>query len=357
MRRRATVPELLLRAVRAVSVAGMSSALLAALGVAAPSPALAVGETHLLIVSGLGGDPKYEAAFLESALEIRSAALAAGLANDHVRLLSESPESSTSIDGRSTRDNVIAEIEALEQRSAEGDSVWLVLIGHGNFRDGLSKVNLPGPDLSDRDFASLLSDLTGRRVVFVNTTSASGGFLKTLAGPGRVVITATKSAAQRNETLFGGFFADAFVENKADEDRDGRVSAVEAFRYAGREVARHYENENLLVTELALLDDNGDGEGTSEPDVLGGADGTGDGALAGRLFLAQAELPANESAEVEALRGRRAEVTSRLDELRRQKASMPNALYLEELQRLLVEIATIDRELRRATGDVEETSS
>jgi hypothetical protein len=309
-------------------------------------------QTHLLVVSGLGGDPKYESAFLESALEIRSAALAAGLDDGHVVVLSETPNSSASVDGRSDREAVEAALAEMARRSQPGDSVWVVLIGHGNFRDGLSKVNLPGPDLSDRDFDSLLDQFSGRRVVFVNTTSASGEFLRTLAGPDRVVITATKSAAQRNETLFGGFFADAFVGAQADADRDGKVSAAEAFLFAAREVARHYETENLLVTEQALLDDNGDGTGTAEPDVLGGADGTGDGVLAGRVYLAASATLRSDDPEVAAMQERRGGLRLRLEELRRQKASMPDELYLEELQRLLVAIAQLDRELRqRASGE------
>ncbi|REJ83345.1 MAG: hypothetical protein DWQ36_23810 [Acidobacteria bacterium] len=311
----------------------------------------AAERTHLLVISGLGGDPKYESAFLESALEIRSAALAAGLADGQVTVLTESPASSASVDGRSDRETVQQRLGELVSQSSAGDTVWVVLIGHGNFRDGLSKVNLPGPDLSDQDFDALLERLEGRRIVFVNTTSASGEFLRTLAGPDRVVITATKSAAQRNETLFGGFFADAFVGARADEDRDGRVSAVEAFRYAAREVARHYENENLLVTEQALLDDNGDGAGSAEPDVLGGPDGTADGALAGRLYLAASLQASSDDPEVAALQQRRGELRRQLEQLRRQKGSMPDALYLEELQRVLVEIAKLDRELRQREGD------
>ncbi|MEJ2343744.1 MAG: hypothetical protein P8Y10_16295, partial [Gemmatimonadales bacterium] len=103
-------------------------------------------------------------------------------------------------------------------------------------------MNLPGPDMTADDFAALLDTYPGDRIVFVNTASASGGFVGTLAAPGRIIVTATKSGYERNRAVFGGFFVDAYTGGGSDTDKDGRLSVLEAFMYANSEVARAYED-------------------------------------------------------------------------------------------------------------------
>ena len=102
-------------------------------------------------------------------------------------------------------------------------------------------------------------------MVFVNTASASGPFVEALSGPGRVILAATRTGAEKYATLFGGPFVDAFATEAADTDRNGRVSILEAFDYARKQVAAAYQREGLLQTEHAILDDNGDKQGSMEP--------------------------------------------------------------------------------------------
>ena len=318
-------------------------ALLLALGVALPA---AAQNTRVLIISGLGGDQRFVDSFYQWSLQILDAARAAGVAEENLIYLAEDPARDPErIRAKSTRENVLATLAELAEKVEKGDPTWVVMFGHGSYRDGSSRFNLPGPDLTDVDLEQALQKLDTRQLAVVNTGSASGGFVTSLSSDGRVVVTATKSAGQRNETVFGGFFADAFVDAKADEDKDGAVSVLEAFAYARREVARHYATKNLLATEQAVLDDNGDGKGSPEPGALGGEDGQGDGLLASRLRLAPAVAPGVRE-DQRGLVARRASLQEQLDELRRQKASMDEELYLSELERLLLEIATIDQQLR-----------
>ena len=101
--------------------------------------------------------------------------------------------------------------------------------------------------------------------MFVNTASASGPFVEELSAPGRTIVTATRNGAEQFTTLFGGYFVDALTSEAADADKNKRVSVLEAFKFAKAEVARAYEREGLLATEHALLDDNGDKEGSQDP--------------------------------------------------------------------------------------------
>ena len=69
-----------------------------------------------------------------------------------------------------------------------------------------------------------------------------------MAGPNRVIITATRSGQERNETIFYGHFMQALRDPGADENRDGRVSVWEAFRYAAESVARFVDvNLHLML--------------------------------------------------------------------------------------------------------------
>jgi hypothetical protein len=199
---------------------------------------------------------------------------------------------------------------------------------------------LPGPDPTALDFARWLDALPGRAAVIVVGASASGDFLPVLARPGRVVITATRSSAERNESLFAARFAHGLASLEADADKDGRVDVLEAFQYAAREVAAAYERDGRLKTEHAMLDDTGDGRGAAEP----GQDGVADGALARRIaFGAQ---PSSADPRVSALLAERRALEEQVEALRRRKDGMREAAYLDELERLLVAIAERTERIR-----------
>ncbi len=305
-------------------------------------------ETYGLFVSGLGGDQEIERSFYEATRLLFESAIASGMKESNLVWLSEDTAVDDRTKERSTREAVLNEIGLLSTRLQTGDLLWMVIVGHGSYRDGQSKVNLPGPDLSDRDLVSALSKIPkDRALVFVHTGSASGGFLEALSAEGRVVITATKSPAQRNSTVFGTFFAAAFAEARADSDQDGFVSALEGFQFAAAEVERYYGDQNLLVTENALLDDNGDRIGSLAPSRLGGDSGKDDGAVSARMVLGASALTGVvRTAENAVFLDRKLELQRSLDSLRRQKAALEETLYLAELQRILVEMAKIDRQLR-----------
>ncbi|MBW3535386.1 MAG: hypothetical protein KY453_09260, partial [Gemmatimonadetes bacterium] len=236
------------------------------------------------------------------------------------------------------------------------DRVVMVLIGHGSQRDGDPRFNLPGPDITATDVDLLLAQLAPRRVALVNAASASGEFVPVVSGPGRTVLTATRSGRERNETRFGGFFVDALGDDGADLDKDGRISLLEAFTWARAEVERHYGEQNLILTEHALLDDDGDGEGSEEPSVDGE-----DGSLAATFYLggplgaagmAAGSSPADEAADPE-LRGllrERAAIEERLARLRSERDAMEPAEYDARLEEILVELALKDREIRERRG-------
>lgn len=125
---------------------------------------------------------------------------------------------------------------ALSQRVASGDRVLVLLIGHGSGEREGARVNVPGPDPTAADYRAWLSGFANQQVVFVNASSASGDFVEVLRGEGRVVVTATRSAYERNESIFAEHFARGLGTGAADADKDGRVSVLEALAFADTEV-------------------------------------------------------------------------------------------------------------------------
>ena len=326
----------------------LGAALVLAAAAHAATP-VAAQDTHLIIVTGLGGTAEYTQRFAEWGGRMAEAAVGVqGVPAENVRWLAERENIGRRVAGVARRDAVLAEIAALGERSAAGDVVAIILFGHGTARGDEARVNLPGPDLTAEELAVALEPLADRRVVVVNTASASGGFVGPLAAPGRVVITATRNTRENEATEFGEHFVAAFAGEGADTDKDGAVSFLEAFEYARAEVARDFEEAGHLATEHALLEDDGDGQGSMEPAAVGS---DGDGRLARALTLAPA-TPAAAAAD-EALRelyAAKARLEAELERLRARQAEMEPAAYQAELERLLLEIAANGRAIREREG-------
>jgi hypothetical protein len=331
------------RSHRPPRAAGLRFALIASL-FAAPVRAQD-GDLHVLVVTGLSGEPSFAASFTAAGGALIEAACGPwGVTDSSVVWLAENPAHDRQrIAGRSTRGAIDTAFTRLAARSRPGDVVAVVLIGHGSNEGADSRLSVPGADPTAADYARWLDRLQGRTVVAVIAASGSGDFLPVLARPGRIVITATRSSSERNESLFGSRFAHGLASLEADSDKDGKVSVLEAFGYAQREVAAAYQADGRLQTEHAQLDDDGDGRGTAEP----GRDGSTDGALARRVAFGRAAA-VNDPRVATLLTERRA-LETQVEVLRRRKDSMTESAYLAELERLLVAIAERTQAIRAAS--------
>ena len=325
----------------------------AALGAPNVSQAQSGGRARVLIVSGVAGEPQYADAFHTQATSMMDALKTRfGVPDSDIVYLAETPSRDAArIKGASTKENIERELAALGARSKGGDVLFVMLIGHGSGDDAAPRFNVPGPDIGASDFARVLDDVRDPVVAFVNAASASGGFVAMLSGPNRVIATATKSAMEKNQTRFATYFAQAYTADVADADKDGRVSVLEAFDYARREVVRAYESENHLLTEHAQLDDNGDRKGTAAPDAK-----TSDGGLARRVFLGgtagsvAAVARASSDPRVAALEREKDSIETQIDALRRQKAGMDSTVYQKSLETLLIQLAEKNKAIRDAAG-------
>ena len=325
-----------------------------ALAVAPNATPAQTGTARVLIVTGVSGDPSVGELFHKQAMTMIGALETRfGVPDSDIVYLAEnSDRDATRIKAVSTKEAIERELTALGARSKTGDVLFVMLIGHGTGDGTVSKFNIPGPDITANDFARILDGIGEPIVAVVNAASASGGFIAALSGRNRVVATATKSDMERNQTRFANYFIQAYASDVADADKDGRVSVLEAFDYARREVVRAYESEQHMLTEHAQLDDNGDHKGTAAPDAS-----SADGALARRVFLggrvgsvAAAARAASNDPRVATLEREKDALESRIDSLRRRKATMDSTAYEKALEDLLVQLAEKNKAIRDAAG-------
>lgn len=286
-------------------------------------------QTHMLIVSGLAGEPQYAKSFKETTGALADAARQKwGVADSSLIVLGEDPAlDPTHVKAKSTKEEVAKAFLALSQRVKPGDVVFVFLNGHGSGEGPASRVNLPGADATAAEYATWISGFSKQNVVFVIAGSGGGDFVPVLAGPNRVIVSATRTAMERNESIFAVPFVKGLTSAEADADKDGRVSVIEAFTYAKKEVARVYETDNRMLTEHAIVSDS---------------------ALARTVAFGGAQASTNP--KVIALVAERQALESQVATLRAKKATMETTAYENELEKLLLAIAEKSAAIRAAGG-------
>ena len=296
------------------------------------------GERYALIVTGASGADAYEQKYQTWRTSF-TATLVDGFKYDPQRIITLAEREGPGVQ-KATRENVQRSLADLRKRLTREDQLLVLLIGHGTSLDGdEAKFNLVGPDLTAAEWTDLLKPLPGR-LVFVNSTGASFPFLRRVAARGRVVLTATDSAAQQFETVFPEFFIKAFADEAADLDKNGRVSVWEAFTYASQAVKQSFEQKGTLVTERAVIDDNGDGVGKEA--TAAGADGV----LAKTTFLDAEPAASASNPAAAALERQRIALEAQIEELKGRKDQLAPADYDAQLEKLAIELARISAQIR-----------
>lgn len=300
------------------------------------------GERHAVIIGGLGGNPAYTETFGAYLRDTRSALVdRAGFDENNVLVLAEQAiDDDPIVDGVSTAEAIRAHFTKLAERMTADDHLYVILYGHGSFDGANARLNIPRRDLDDFDYAALLDRISAGRVVFVNTASASGPFAAALSAPERIVITATASGTERDETIFPQFFVEALRNPDADLDKNGGLSVLEAFTYAAQRTGRHYEEAGQLATEHPQLEDNADGS-ASRVDALDGEDGN----LASITYIIPRTDLASVSAAARPLLQEKEALERTIAETKNRKAEMTEEAYYGELEELFVRLARLNERM------------
>jgi hypothetical protein len=289
----------------------------------------------LLLVLGAPGEAQYGELFQTWAERWKSAAQRGGL---KVSVIGK--DQSETGTHREQVQHVLKDSQTDSERP-----LWLVLIGHGTYDGKSARFNLAGPDVSADELATWLTSLK-RPVAVIDCSASSAPFLLSLSAPARIVITATKSGGEENFARFGEFLAQSIDDPTADLDKDDQTSLWEAYLSASRKTQEFYESDGRLMTEHALLDDNGDQQGT-RADLFRGLqvrDGLSighpvDGAIAHRWHLVPSPQDAELSPEI---RHQRDQLELEVLELRKRKSTLNTDEYYQQLEKLLVELATLN---------------
>lgn len=295
-------------------------------------PVTALAESSALILRTPAGSPEHEEKFAKWTEGTRKALVEKfGFSPDRVIVLS---------DKKTVRAEIQKAFETLKQQLKPLDTFFLFFIGHGSGETGDYKLNISGsPDLTAADYNKLLSTLPAGRIVIVNGTPASGASIEALRAKNRVVITATRSGQEGNDTVFYNYFLEALQDSGADEDKDKKVSVWEAFKFATAGTERFYKEEGRLATEHPQIADNG-GEktGVTAKDIPLIARSTS--------FLVDRPIVSSDP-KLQVLLNQRKDLEQKIEALRISKADIPEAEYDKQMEDLLVQLALKNQEIRQ----------
>lgn len=274
-------------------------------------PLTVAAEQHITIIQGLDGNAEYGKQFTAQSEKLLAAA-ASVTGKDQIHLLTGE---------QSGRDQVLAHFESLAKLMKPADRLTVFLVGHGSF-DGLEyKFNIPGPDLTGEDLATIFKAQPAKQQIIVNLSSSSGATQTLLKADNRSVITATRNGEERLATRFGTYFANALEDSAADINKNEAVSLQEAFDYAGRMVKDYFESQGQLATEHSVLE----------------------GGQAAQLVLARMGKRPAQGADPELVQlvQQREQLDISIEQLQLRKAEMDAGQYMNDLQQLMIELSVV----------------
>lgn len=273
----------------------------------------AAAATQVLVVAGLGGEAQFDERFTKWSEQVAKAS--ATTTGDPARVQRLSGEGAR-------REAIQAALRSAAEKLRDGDQFVLVLLGHGSFDGSEYRFNIAGPDITGSEMLTLLDRIpAGVLQLVVNATSTSGAIAERWVKPNRVIITATRTGGERNAPRFGAFWADALGSEEADRDKDGAITAQEAFDYAQRKVNDAYKSDAAVVTEHAKL------TGAEPTRFVVARLG------AGAMFANDAQLTA--------MRNEQTGIEQRLATLQAQKKELPQDDYYNRIEPVLVELARL----------------
>jgi hypothetical protein len=244
---------------RAACVSLFSLALLASTAFAGPK---------VWIFGGDPGDEEHHELYQKNLTSLRKIfSQTYGVAGKDLRIFYGPKEAG--YDGVCTKEVMLAELKRAAAATKEKSPVWIILQGHANSIPGGVLFNLPGADASAREIAQALEGSAPETpLVIFAATAASDQYLKPLAAPGRIVVTANSSGDPENQTDYPLALTAALEAKETDADRDGVVSVTELFVACHAQIEAMSAKEGYMIREHSQMDGNGDGRGTRRPAII-----------------------------------------------------------------------------------------
>lgn len=220
---------------------------------------------RVLLVSGLNVDPEERQAHDAALIRLRHVLTREmNLPEDAVTILVDDNSFVMEPDGQATAERIEAELRRAAAELGPDDAFWFYYAGQANVVGEDLRLNLPGPDCTQRDLAAWFEPMTAALTLITLDCPGAGLAATALAGQGRVVVCGAR-ADQPYSTRFSEYFTRSLAGGMADRDGDGLVTLLEAFQTASEDIDTFYREQNLMKTEAPLLEDDGDGIPSLQP--------------------------------------------------------------------------------------------
>ncbi len=315
-------------------------------------------DNYGFIVCGSGGEQEYQEKFAGWGKRLRNVLIEkCDFSAANLFLLTEFPDQASQYQYHTDLDIIRRLFFRLKGRITNNDNLCIFLIGHGSYLNNEIKLHIPRTDLTATELNNLAGSTDPSKIILLNTASCSAGFINVLSGENSILCTATKSVDEINATEYMEFFIQGLEEGNADTNRDERISFLEACRHAAELTLQWYENQGIIPTEHAILDDNGDGLGTrlvysdnASEESTGeetAANSSKDGQKADQFYLKNFSFPKNVPQQ---LIDTYVSTIDQINDLKSKQAEMDENGYYKKLESLLILAAKTNRTIHQHTS-------
>jgi hypothetical protein len=221
--------------------------------------------TYALIICGINKDPKERLSKDKAVTNLRSFFLNNAKLKP-ARLCVLVPDKSFVVKDSKTSnaENLKETIKNLAATVQPEDRFIFYYIGQANVVAGKLRLNLPGQDITHEQLTGWINQIKASSMLLVLDCPGAGMAVKALTGQGRIVIGAC-TAEQHYSTRFSEYFIPSLLDSKSDTDDDGKISLLEAFTFASKQLDDWYFSQLFLKTETPVLEDNADGFPSRQP--------------------------------------------------------------------------------------------
>jgi len=223
------------------------------------------GKTYVMIVSGLNTDPEERQSKDRAVMKLKKFFTEkAEVDSRQMQVLV--CETSFAREGAeiSTAENLQKALTTAAGVIDPNDRFIFYYVGHANVVAGTLRINLPGKDITGNQLTDWANQVKAGSMAVVLDCPGAGLMIRDLAGKGRLVICSCRSD-QLYSPRFSDYFVPALEDTAADEDGNGKISVLEAFTLASKQIDELYREQDLLKTETPVLEDNGDGIPSQQP--------------------------------------------------------------------------------------------
>ena len=235
------------------------------------------GDNFALLITGLSGNRQFKIHMEDAAKSLREVLRVNGYGAQQMVRFSDKVEFGD-LWGKNemvTKEKLEEFLKDTGKRLKPYDHAFIFIGGHANGRDEGAMFHLPGQDISYEDLIAGIDGIPAKEMIIVVAASQGHTWIRKLGRPGRVIIAGT---GLRQFDFIPMLFLRYFPENLHSgvfdplQEKESRLKASlrDVFIQTQREVQDWYRRTNLHPTEVALIDEDGDGKGQTL--IMKGAD-------------------------------------------------------------------------------------